>query len=104
MAIDERVSRARSEYRAKLCGRIAELAALLTEAADNPESLAAAQRLAHRIYGSAGTFGFAAVGEAARAIDQALLGLQARTLEPSPQLWQELGVLLSRAREELCTT
>jgi len=102
MVINERVSRARSEYRTKLCGRIQELSALLSQAPSDPEALAAAQRLAHRIYGSAGTFGFAEVGDAARSIDKSLLELQSGARLPSAELWDDLSALLARANAELC--
>lgn len=102
MVIEDRVSRARTEYRAKLCARVEELGGLISSAVGDPEALAAAQRLAHRIYGSAGTFGFAAVGEAARAIDQRLLAVVEGRASPSAELWSELGSALDAARAGLC--
>ncbi len=102
MVIEERVSRARTEYREKLCGRVEELAGLLAAAPSDPGCLAAAQRLAHRIYGSAGTFGFAAVGEAARTIDQRLLRVLEGKESSSPSLFEELAAALQTARDSLC--
>lgn len=102
MVIEDRVHRARAEYRAKLCARVEELGTLLSAAAGDPEALAAAQRLAHRIYGSAGTFGFAAVGEAARAIDQRLLAVIEGRAAPSGELWSELEAALGAARAGIC--
>jgi HPt (histidine-containing phosphotransfer) domain-containing protein len=104
MVIEQRVSQARVAYGAKLCERVAELGDLLEDAATDPEALAAAQRIAHRIYGSAGTFGYAEVGEAARAIDQLLLQLLEGKLSSTPELWRGLGRLLAQAREGLCPT
>ena len=103
MVIEERVIRARTEYRTKLCSRVEELCGLLRSARNDPDALAAAQHLAHRIYGSAGTFGFTAVGDAARAIDQRLLKVLEGAEPMTTALWDELERLLESSRAELCT-
>jgi HPt (histidine-containing phosphotransfer) domain-containing protein len=98
----EKLAKARETYRARLAERVDELAALLARAnAGQVEAVASAQQLAHQIYGSAGTFGFVAVGEVARTIDQRLLGLRSGELQATHELYAELGAHLERARADL---
>jgi HPt (histidine-containing phosphotransfer) domain-containing protein len=101
----EKLAQARLTYRARLVERVEELTRLLGEAeAGEAASIEAAQQLAHRIYGSAGTFGFAQVGEAARAIDQQLLRVRSGERPASPRLFAELGTQLERARADLAAS
>jgi HPt (histidine-containing phosphotransfer) domain-containing protein len=62
----------RVEYRRSLPGRLARIGASWRPAAGPPD-LATLEREAHSIAGSSGTFGLAAVGEAARVLEQAAL-------------------------------
>lgn len=71
---------ARREFRAGLPGRLARIAALWAAAreAGGAADYSELVREAHSLAGSAGTFGLAAVGEAARALEHALAHLAAR--------------------------
>jgi HPt (histidine-containing phosphotransfer) domain-containing protein len=62
----------RAEYAAELPALLATLAALVEEAAARPEAAPPARLAAHRLRGTAGSYGFAAVGEAAGRIEDAL--------------------------------
>jgi HPt (histidine-containing phosphotransfer) domain-containing protein len=101
----EKLAQARLTYRARLVERVEELTRLLGQAAaGDVTATEPAQRLAHRIYGSAGTFGFAEVGDAARVIDQQLLRVRSGEQPASPQLFAALGTQLERARADLAAT
>ena len=67
----------RARYAASLGEKAASMvisAAAVLEGAADPESVEAARRIAHRLRGSAGSYGFPAFGEVAARIDAALLG------------------------------
>jgi len=100
MTIQEKLEQARNNYRPKLLQRLAELEQLLSRLDQevDEESLAAAQRLAHRVCGSAGSFGFDRTGEAVKVIDQTLLSLLEGLLVPSPAVWDVLAERLAAAR------
>jgi HPt (histidine-containing phosphotransfer) domain-containing protein len=100
--LSEKVQRARQSYGERLSERMKSLAELLARAeAGNASALEDAQRLAHRIYGSAGTFGFAVVGKAARIIDEQLLRVRAGELRAGRELYESLTAQLELARSEL---
>ena len=100
--LSDKVERARQSYGARLSERVASLAELLARAeAGDASALEDAQRLAHRIYGSAGTFGFAMVGKAARVIDEQLLRVRAGELRAGRELYESLTAELERAGSEL---
>ena len=100
--LSDKVQRARQSYGARLSDRVASLTELLARAAAGDGSaLEEAQRLAHRIYGSAGTFGFATVGKAARIIDEQLLRVRAGELRAGQELYDSFTAELERARSEL---
>lgn len=61
-----------AEYAADLPALIEELTALVEAAAANPATLPRAVAAAHRLRGTAGSYGFAAVGEAAGLVEEAL--------------------------------
>ena len=61
-----------AEYAAELPGLIDELARLVEAAAADPAAVPRARAAAHRLRGTAGSYGFAAVGEAAGSIEDAL--------------------------------
>jgi HPt (histidine-containing phosphotransfer) domain-containing protein len=71
-AIDPALRAMRKEYAAALPALVAALAALVEEAAARPEALPEARRAAHRLRGTAGSYGFAALGEAAGRIEDAI--------------------------------
>lgn len=113
--LQDKLAASRAAYVDKLQRRLDELQELLQQARTAPERalepLQQAQRLAHKICGSAGTFGFAAAGEAAGEIDRLLLG--AGELDdagtdagtgvgpPIDELWQQIDAALQRARDSL---
>jgi len=68
----ERALRAlREEYLAAAPGRVAELWAALARVQNGePAAISALGALAHRLAGSAGSYGFQAVSQAARELDQ----------------------------------
>ena len=93
----------RESYAERLPGRLAELATALrtARAAGASEADArSAQRLAHTLKGTAGSYGFADVGAALETIDHALL----KILEDGPRdasEWAKLDHALSLARASL---
>jgi HPt (histidine-containing phosphotransfer) domain-containing protein len=62
----------KGEYRQSLPGKVGQAEA--SWAAGDLEGL---QRLAHTVYGSAGTYGFAPTGQAAREVEEAVQALRA---------------------------
>lgn len=72
-ALQEFLAQQRAEYRASLPGRLALLeAGWERAAAGDPDALKDLERCAHGLAGSAGTFGLAAIGQAARALEDTL--------------------------------
>ncbi|MBL8717619.1 MAG: Hpt domain-containing protein [Myxococcales bacterium] len=71
MSVEARLAKLREAYGVALPAKLAELRAALA-AADSGEGIAAARALAHRLRGTAATYGFAAVSEAAGRIEDAL--------------------------------
>ncbi|HEY0839697.1 MAG TPA: response regulator [Vulgatibacter sp.] len=71
------LSRLREAYREELPSRLGELRAAVEDAADSPrdvEVLNTARELAHRLRGTAGSYGFLQVGEEAGRIEELFLG------------------------------
>jgi chemotaxis protein histidine kinase CheA len=100
MTVEDKLARARDTYRCKLLERLEVLGELIGRQRRDAdlETLREAQRLAHRICGSAGTFGFTEASEALAIVDQTLLSLLAGDLEPSQDLWDRLEDALRRAQ------
>jgi HPt (histidine-containing phosphotransfer) domain-containing protein len=61
-----------AEYAAELPGLVEALAALVEAATMDPAVVPRASAAAHRLRGTAGSYGFAAVGEAAGSVEDAL--------------------------------
>jgi chemotaxis protein histidine kinase CheA len=104
LMIEEKLEKARSRYAGKLATRLAELAELVGRARATPDDTRAledAQRLAHKICGSAGTFGFTEVGEVVGWIDQQLIQLLSGQSRANEELWQEIVAALDRATATL---
>lgn len=102
MTIEQKLNQARAEYRLKLVDRLGALGEHIARLRDarpgaGTEQLTAAQQLAHRICGSAGTFGFRDSGEAVRLIDQALLSLLETPEAATHALWDRLEQTLREA-------
>jgi HPt (histidine-containing phosphotransfer) domain-containing protein len=94
------VQQHRAAYLHTLPARLLQLDGLarqLADAAQRPGALPALERCAHSLAGSAGTFGFAAVGEAARRLEllaeEALAGA-----ERGPQLLSALRTVRDQLR------
>ena len=64
----------RAEYAAELPGMVAGLAALVARAGEGREAAVRARAAAHRLRGTAGSFGFHAVGVAAGEVERAVEG------------------------------
>ena len=98
--IDQTVNRLALRFFHKLPARIAELGelwAVLKSAATDRQTLAELHRKVHSLTGTASTFGFAAVTDAARSLERALLHLlgtdavpDSARLEPVEPLWAAL--------------
>lgn len=71
MSVEARLAKLREAYGLALPAKLAELRAALV-AADSSERVAEARALAHRLRGTAATYGFAAVSEACARIEDAL--------------------------------
>ncbi len=71
-----------------------EALAALAAAPPDGEALAAIQLLAHRLAGAAGTFGHAAVSDAALDLEQSVVDLRNGRVEP-PAAARRLAVLLA---------
>lgn len=97
--INERLARARDRYKDKLVHNLGALAELLRAGRASVDALEDAQKLAHKIYGSAGTFGFKGVSEAIGAIDCDLLGVLAGRVQATPDLWRRLEQHMVKAQE-----
>lgn len=89
---------ARLRYRRALPEKVGQLATAIYQAKSRPTegTLAQARQLAHRLRGTAGSFGLAAVGEAAGRIEELLLA-PAPAEGPSPEIWIEVEHALSQA-------
>ena len=98
--IDQTVNRLALRFFHKLPARIAEigeLRAILKSAATDRQTLAELHRKVHSLTGTASTFGFAAVADAARSLERALLHLlgtdaapDSARLDPVEPLWAAL--------------
>jgi len=66
------IDKLRAEYRQGLPDRLAELRAALAAARSGPEGLQEAHRVAHRLAGTAGSYGCHGFGEACGQIEDAL--------------------------------
>jgi HPt (histidine-containing phosphotransfer) domain-containing protein len=70
----------RAQYSADLPNLVAGLQAAVKQLAASPRDLAVqgvARRRAHQIAGTAGSFGFAAIGDACAGLEQTIVALQA---------------------------
>jgi len=97
--IEEMLARARETYAQKLKTKLEELAEAVRRARESlcPVALSDAQRMAHRLYGTAGTFGFEAVSEVVCRIDRALTRLKAGETSPA-EAWPAILADLDAAR------
>lgn len=80
----------RKEYARALPARVGELGAAVTALRLNEEGLPLARTLAHRIRGTAGTYGFSEVSESAGRIEDDLVDIEQGRL-PIAALWSSLN-------------
>lgn len=86
----------KSSFSTALPARLDEIDAALEAARKDPARIAEARNLAHRLRGSAGSFGFAGVGVAVGVIEDLLDGADS---PPRAILWEELGHAQLDARQ-----
>ena len=104
-----RLAAVRQRFVAKLDARLQELEAIVPElsSADSAEALARAHRRAHDLCGASPTMGFAAIGKAARTVEQLLLAPlkseRALTGDEMTRLREDIAVLRSVATAEIRT-
>jgi HPt (histidine-containing phosphotransfer) domain-containing protein len=91
--VEALLAEARAAYASRLPSKIAAIEALAARGAWDE-----AQRAAHKLHGSAATYGFAAVGEAAAAIEK--LAAEAKSVDPA-MLRGALEHALRMARAEV---
>ena len=71
-----RIALLRAEYRAVLPDRLAELLAAVVLARTTPSAIGGALAIAHRLAGTAGSYGFHELGDACAAVEDALARAQ----------------------------
>ena len=87
----------RAEYRALLPDRLVQIVSLWGQVLDGEapgEALATLERCAHSLAGSGATFGYAALGDAARQLELAINPLLDNALAPSPETKATLGQIV----------
>lgn len=95
--VQARFSALRARFAASLRERLDRLAALVAAAREgSPEGLAEAMVLAHRLAGTAGSFGHVEAGEAAAVLEDALRRISEGSADPSA--WDQAVAALARAR------
>ena len=87
-----RIEELRSKYREVLPDRLAELRAAVQQARAQPGSLPEALAVAHRLAGTAGSYGFHRFGEACGAVEEALAST---TLSPAG--WSQVDAAFAEA-------
>ena len=87
----------RGEYQRALPNKVAQAEAMWAQR--SPDALESLQRLAHTVYGTAGTYKFAEVGEAARVLEEAVKAL--RESEPSPERTSQVDAAVRAFRASL---
>lgn len=85
------------EYAANLPDRIQELANSINDLQNRPSTLPEVMSRAHRLRGTAGSFGFNAVSNAAAEIEDLLVGAAAIQESPAASLWPRLDRALRNA-------
>ena len=99
-SFDAEFAELRQRYRPKLERQIELLAALLDEArAETPAGarVEAGRQLAHRLKGTAGTYGFGAASGALERIEDQLAGLQGDARVDGASVWREIAAALAAA-------
>ena len=88
----------KAEYAASLPGKVDQLAELVESVATgNPAALAELRTRAHRLRGTAGSYGFDAIGRAAGLLEEAVKAVVAGTEPLDPQALRDLLDAVRRA-------
>ena len=96
--LEEKLALARAGYVVKLQAKLDHLATLVARSRGGDErALREAQQLAHRLCGTAGTFGLNEVSEATALIDRKLLALRDGR-QAANVLWEEISEVLKNVR------
>ena len=102
-ALKQKILALRRQYRAKLPGEIADLEGLFEKAASSTSRkplLEEFRRIAHRLAGSGGTFGYPEIGELGRLLEQRAEQIICADQQAEPA-WRELGQLLGTLNQKL---
>jgi HPt (histidine-containing phosphotransfer) domain-containing protein len=98
-SLEARLAELRRRYAAGLPEHLDALGGLLAEARDGHRgALSEARGLAHRLFGTSGSYGFAEVSAALEALESLLLRLSEDGRAAPEQGWAEASALLRRAR------
>ncbi|HET9933556.1 MAG TPA: Hpt domain-containing protein [Polyangiaceae bacterium] len=95
---EEQLRLIRREYACKLPGKVSALAACLAEREKNLRVLAEARELAHRLKGTAGTYGFNGVAELAARLERSLSALVDDRAGGATLILKEIDELLAELR------
>ena len=88
----------RKQFAARLPSKLSELDVVIARADSDADCVVDAIKLAHRLRGSAGSYGFPEIGETMGLVEELLLQATTAPL-PAPQsLWTEVTALLQQAR------
>ena len=87
--IHEQLAALRLDFAARLPAKVAEVEAAVRAAQRDPAALVDAVRLAHRLGGSAGSYGHVELGEAIRRVEDLLVR--------APTPWDEIARALATA-------
>lgn len=87
-----------AQFTQKLPARLAELEAAVARAEIDQEHIVDARRLAHQLRGSAGSYGYPALGEAAGYVEDLLAEAQADPSAIRRQTWEEVDRALNDTR------
>lgn len=88
----------RTQFAQRLPERLTQLLEVLQAARTDSARLVEARTLAHRLRGSAGSYGYPDVGEAMGCVEDCLLEADAQQLMPRDFLWQKIDTSMRDAR------
>ena len=91
-----RLAAVQAKFAGKLRDRIDELARTVAAAQTDAQRLAEAITPAHRLAGTAGSFGYADAGAEALQLEVKLLELRDGSADADPPLWPEIDAQLQR--------
>jgi HPt (histidine-containing phosphotransfer) domain-containing protein len=97
-ALQDKLAARREAYRDALPNRLAEIASCWDRIRHGSGDVATMRRLVHNIAGSAGTFGFSALGDKARELEQIL---SVRASSAQAEFAADIGNLLADMRSQV---